>query len=480
MVASVVGATGNNELGVCGVNWTVGLIPLQVYQVNTSRDIISEMTERAINYATESYADTAHSIKILNISLDNLGSRESLYNAIQGYPGLIVCSAGNTNKNIDLFPTYPEHYGSEEFDGVSLENIIVVGALQMDGNRWYEDPSCGSNYGENTVDIYAPGCDIIVLSPEEQYNSALDFTCGYSVRTGTSFAAPYVSGVAALLLSINPDLTTAEIKNCILYGAENIDITIGENNDQQTTVKMLNAWGSFKYLMDNYYGAHTHQIGMSSIYFVDYIVDKSKYSKFSENTSFVKLNITSIGDCVFDISSNKAIKSTLYDSNYDIIMDRETNFVTGNELHFTKYLTPGTYYLKTNIIEEISCEEDIEITIHQLLHTHVYTTHERYSSTHHIEACECGAIGTVTGPHVISAAEAGLRMAFCMLCGQRVLVDNTIIQVPGTNNLITMPRSANGSYILPNGIIVLVDEDVEAYFAGTLVFYEGENVPVTE
>ena len=56
----------------------------------------------------------------------------------------------------------------------------------------------------------------------------------------------------------------------------------------------------------------------------------------------------------------------------------------------------------------------------------------------------------------------------------------TIIQVPGTNNLITVPRSANGSYILPNGIIVLVDEDVEAYFAGTLVFYEGENVPATQ
>ena len=45
---------------------------------------------------------------------------------------------------------------------------------------------------------------------------------------------------------------------------------------------------------------------------------------------------------------------------------------------------------------------------------------------------------------------------------------------------LTMPRSANGSYVLPNGIIVFVDEDVEAYFAGTLVFYEGENVPVTE
>ena len=114
--------------------------------------------------------------------------------------------------------------------------------------------------------------------------------------------------------------------------------------------------------------------------------------------------------------------------------------------------------------------------------THLYTEHQPYSPTHHIQRCEiCKEIGTVTGPHVISADDIGKPMVFCMLCGRRVLVlDDTIIQVPGTNALVTVPRSANGSYVLPNGIIVLVDEDVEAYFAGTLVFYEGENVPLTE
>ena len=59
------------------------------------------------------------------------------------------------------------------------------------------------------------------------------------------------------------------------------------------------------------------------------------------------------------------------------------------------------------------------------------------------------------------------------------MLDDTIIMVPGLNSSITQV-TLNGSYILPNGIIVLVDEDIEAYMDGTLVFYDKDKVPVTE
>ena len=67
-----------------------------------------------------------------------------------------------------------------------------------------------------------------------------------------------------------------------------------------------------------------------------------------------------------------------------------------------------------------------------------------------------------------------------MLCGQKVFLDDTIIQVPGLPTATGGQVTANGSYILPNGIIVLVDEDIEAYLNGTLVFYDKNDLPVTQ
>ena len=57
-------------------------------------------------------------------------------------------------------------------------------------------------------------------------------------------------------------------------------------------------------------------------------------------------------------------------------------------------------------------------------------------------------------------------------------LDDTIVQVPGLLNIQKV--TINGSYILPNGIIVLVDEDIEAYENGTLVFYDQDKLPVTQ
>ena len=65
-----------------------------------------------------------------------------------------------------------------------------------------------------------------------------------------------------------------------------------------------------------------------------------------------------------------------------------------------------------------------------------------------------------------------------MLCGQLILLDNTIVQVPGLNSITQV--TSNGSYILPNGIIVLVDADIEAYLNGTLVFYDKDDLPVVQ
>ena len=77
-------------------------------------------------------------------------------------------------------------------------------------------------------------------------------------------------------------------------------------------------------------------------------------------------------------------------------------------------------------------------------------------------------------PHVVSrgAFSSGNKYASCLVCGGKAAVGMALIQ--GIDGL---PHSENGSFILPNGVIVLVDEDIEAYFNGTLEFiYPDDNL----
>ena len=86
-------------------------------------------------------------------------------------------------------------------------------------------------------------------------------------------------------------------------------------------------------------------------------------------------------------------------------------------------------------------------------------------------------MGTKTNPHVLKKSEMIEGMYDCVLCGHRIpYEDDGFGQIIMNVQKVTL----NGSYILPNGIIVLVDEDIEAYFNGTLVFYDKNNLPQTQ
>lgn len=121
------------------------------------------------------------------------------------YKGLVVCVAGNAKANIDNSPTYPACY--------NLDNIISVAATpQNDILR------SSSNYGANNVDLGAPGQDI--------YSTALNNS--YLSTGGTSMAAPHVTGVAALIKSIRPDLSAVQVKSCILNGVDKVSALTGK------------------------------------------------------------------------------------------------------------------------------------------------------------------------------------------------------------------------------------------------------------
>jgi subtilisin family serine protease len=118
---------------------------------------------------------------------------------------LIVHAAGNDGKDMDdpKNPGFPNDHGNHSGQETA-DNVIEVGAL--DPKYGSEMIATFSNYGNNNVDVFAPGGDIYSTLPQNTY----DF------QGGTSMAAPAVAGVAALIRSQYPDLTAPEVKKILM------------------------------------------------------------------------------------------------------------------------------------------------------------------------------------------------------------------------------------------------------------------------
>ncbi len=133
--------------------------------------------------------------------MGHYGANENEKAAIKSYPGLFICSAGNDNANTDsdVHNNYPSEY--------DLPNIISVGASKKDDGRRKT-----SNYGKETVDLFAPGEGIWTTTAKG----------GYASSSGTSIAAPFVTGVAALILAKEPTLSMSEIKETIIRNVDKV------------------------------------------------------------------------------------------------------------------------------------------------------------------------------------------------------------------------------------------------------------------
>ena len=190
-VAGTIGAVGDNNLGVVGVNWRVSLLPLKF--LNSSGNGPTSAAVAAINYAT------ALGVDVLNNSWGGYDFSQTLLDAIRSAETagvLFVCAAGNNGTSNDNLPFYPANY--------DVSNVISVAATDQ-----YDSKAVFSNFGPATVDLAAPGVDIYSTLPGGHYGPL----------SGTSMAAPHVSGVAALIRAVAPDMPAVEVKREILEGA---------------------------------------------------------------------------------------------------------------------------------------------------------------------------------------------------------------------------------------------------------------------
>jgi len=195
-VAGVIGAVGNNGTGISGVCWNVILVPLQVIYKEPLTGLYKSKTTYAASAVV--YA-TNNSIPILNCSLGFSDDNLTFKQAINNYPGLFVCAAGNDGTSNGGSNPYPSVYNYPNI--ISVANTTNTDSL---------NPS--SNYSSTTVHLAAPGTDI--------YTTTLNSS--YTYVTGTSFSAPFVAGVAALILSANPLLSATQIKDCILSTVDQV------------------------------------------------------------------------------------------------------------------------------------------------------------------------------------------------------------------------------------------------------------------
>jgi thermitase len=181
--AGVIGAAHNGS-GTMGVMNEVQIVAIKFLTDRGSGK--SEDALLSIDYAIKA------GVQVMSNSWGGGPKSEALYDAIKAAQekGIIfIAAAGNDGKDNDSKLSYPASY--------DLDNIISVGAHDGKGQK-----ARFSNYGKKNVDVFAPGVSIISTVPGSRYKKL----------SGTSMAAPYVSGMMGLLLSHENNLMTQDLK----------------------------------------------------------------------------------------------------------------------------------------------------------------------------------------------------------------------------------------------------------------------------
>ncbi|WP_219836320.1 S8 family peptidase [Paenibacillus sp. R14(2021)] len=190
-VTGIIAASVNNGEGVAGLTWYNKVVPIKVLDASGAGSTYS--VAEGVIWAAD------HGIKVINMSLGNYAQAQFLHDAIKyAYERDVVLVAASGNDNTSR-PGYPAAY----------PEVLAVASTNADGTR-----SPFSNYGDY-VDVAAPGMTIASTYPGSQY----------AALSGTSMASPHAAALAALIRSINPDLSNVEVMDIMRKSAKDLGTT---------------------------------------------------------------------------------------------------------------------------------------------------------------------------------------------------------------------------------------------------------------
>ncbi|HEX5222347.1 MAG TPA: S8 family serine peptidase [Verrucomicrobiae bacterium] len=215
-VAGIVGAVGNNGVGVVGVNWRVGLIAAKFGTGNggSTADAV-----QAIDYVTSLRTSKGLNVVAINASwgmYPGAALDQALLASVSRAAAaniLFLAAAMNNNTNTDLKPVWPA--GFDTTAAVGYDSVISVGSIDTNGFK-----AATSNFGQNSVDLSAPGVSI----------QSTKLAGTYGPMSGTSMATPHVAGAIALYAATHPGATAAQIRaDLFSYGLIPTATLIGLN-----------------------------------------------------------------------------------------------------------------------------------------------------------------------------------------------------------------------------------------------------------
>ncbi len=222
-VAGTIAAAGNNGKGVAGIAWNAKIMPIRVISplLGSTDMVLANGILYAAGLPNSSGKVPSQRANVINMSLAGANPCSSIVqsaiNSARSAGVVVVAAAGNDYQN-----------GNPSMEPASCTGVVAVGAVDPTGAK--------ASYSESQpyVSIVAPGGEEVegihagVLST---FPVPVSGNPAYKFEQGTSMAAPHVSGVIALMLSVNPNLTPDQVKNILTSTANPLGITLLPNND---------------------------------------------------------------------------------------------------------------------------------------------------------------------------------------------------------------------------------------------------------
>ena len=219
--AGIIGANGNNGVGISGVCWNCKIMPVKVLSGQGSGS--SSGVAQGIEYAADNGAD------VISMSLGGSQTSQVIKDAVNhAYSKgvVLIAAAGNDDSSTKMYPA-------------AYDNVIAVAATNKDDDRAYF-----SQYG-SWVDVAAPGKNIKSCVIGDEYESF----------SGTSMACPHVSGLAGLILSKKSDLSVDEVKSIIR------STTDETNSNEPIGTGRINAYEALKSFLNLEYSPKSYDFG---------------------------------------------------------------------------------------------------------------------------------------------------------------------------------------------------------------------------